>query len=177
MFFFLLLYDKGSKDGFETAKMLGDEINPNIGKNGLEYASVVHFEDNAPVSVRWNQAIENTRNDFLVFLNNDMIFHKPGWMSLLTDPLSSSEVGASGSHILHWNGFYFLEGSIFAFTRQTAQEVKNADGYVFDEQFEFTCEDADFCHRLGFRGKRLQEVRVEGDHITHLHHGTLCSSH
>ena len=170
----LICIDNGSDDNQATFSMMVDVLRPYEGKNNLRDLVVSWKEGNKPVSTRWNEAVQVAKGDVIVLLNNDMVFRQRGWLSMLDGPARRSEVGAVGSRSLHWNGFYFLEGSILAFRKEVALETAGDNYHVFDEQFEFSCEDADFSQRLQNRGKQLVTVPVEECCITHLHHGTLC---
>ena len=163
-----VLIDNGSNDGGKTMALLSSYCDVNVGD------CVVDFKKNEPISHCWNVATSFwTRGDIIVLLNNDVVFNRTGWLSALVDAVRPEGVGAAGSRTLHWNGFKFLEGSFLAFRRQVALDIAQ-DGNVFDEQFDFTCEDVDFCERLTRHGKRLVEVPIEGqNYVTHLHHGTL----
>ena len=163
-----VLIDNGSNDGGKTMALLSSFCNAEAGD------CVIQFKRNEPVAHCWNVAIAFwAKGDVVVLVNNDVVFNKSGWLSALVDAARPEGVGAAGSRTLHWNGFKFLEGSFLAFRRQAASDIAK-DGNIFDEQFDFTCEDVDFCERLSRNGKRLVEVPIEGmGYVTHAHHGTL----
>jgi len=164
-----VLVDNGSNDGGKTMAMLSSFCNAEAGD------CVIRFDRNEPVAYCWNIAIAFwAKGDTIVLVNNDVVFNKIGWLTALVDAVRPEGVGAAGSRTLNWNGFRFLEGSFLAFRRQVAQSIAQ-DGDVFDVQFDFTCEDVDFCERLTRAGKRLVEVPIEGmGYVTHAHHGTLA---
>lgn len=162
----LIMIDNGSDDGNECSRLLDKYYD-------YKTDQVFKFTANEPVSVCWNKAIEHAVGDTIMLINNDVVFHRNGWMSMLAAPLNFDQVGATGSHKMSWNGFDFLEGSFLAFRRDRVMRIA-VDGKLFDEQFEFTCEEADFCERLTRAGLTLIETGVEsGGMATHLHHGTL----
>lgn len=163
-----VLVDNGSNDGGKTMALLSSFCNAEAGD------CVIQFKKNEPVAYCWNVAISFwARGDTIVLVNNDVVFNKSGWLSALVDAVQQNGTGAAGSRTLDWNGFRFLEGSFLAFRKSVALGIAQ-DGNIFDEQFEFTCEDVDFCERLSRLGKKLVEVPIEGQgYVTHSHHGTL----
>jgi GT2 family glycosyltransferase len=161
----LMLVDNGSNDDGECFEFL-HKFATDPGRN----------EQNLPIAAVWNNAIELAKGDVIMLLNNDAIFNRRNWMSQLTEALRGRYVGAAGSRKLSWNGFDFLEGSFLAFYKATAEAIAE-DGKIFDERFEFTCEEVDFCTRLLRAGYILIDTGLERNNsVTHLHHGTLSWS-
>lgn len=159
----LIFYDNGSND-HGKATMLLRNYN----------AELVRFENNEPVARCWNDAIERAAGDVICLVNNDVVFNRTGWLSALVAPLKFNNVGAAGGHKMSWNDVEFLEGSFLAFNKDKAKKVAE-NGKVFDEQFIFTCEEADFCYRLRKAGYDLVQTSIEtSGMVTHHHHGTLA---
>lgn len=161
-----ILIDNGSVDGGEMLELL------------LSYATskttCKRFESNEPIARCWNWAIDNSHGDVIVLLNNDVVFNRDSWLPELVAPLySGRSVGISGSKTMSWNGFVFAEGAFLAFKKSFVYELAD-HGFIFDEQFEFTCEEVDFCHRAALRGKTVVATGIEDKGlVTHLGHGTL----
>lgn len=132
---------------------------------------------NEPVSRCWNEAIKDKSDgDVIIMLNNDVVFNKVGWLDRLIAPLFQNSVGIAGSKMMTWNGFTFVEGAFFAFRVEAANRIKE-NGQWFDEQFDFTCEEADFCTRMRNAGLDVVSTGIEDQgYVTHLHHGTLSWS-
>lgn len=159
----ILLYDNGSDDGGKASKLLRNYN-----------AELIRFEHNEPVAKCWNDAIDRGGGDVICLVNNDVIFNQVGWLSVLVAPLRFDNIGATGGHKMSWNDVEFLEGSFLAFNKSTALRIAE-NGFVFDEQFIFTCEEADWCLRLTKAGYQLVETSIESaGMVTHLHHGTLA---
>jgi len=164
----LILQNNGSHDSGEAGLLLIELIKP------FPSARIMTFAKNEPVGRCWNQGIELASDDIIVIVNNDIIFNNAGWINRLTEPLYRPATGLAGSKMIQWNGFEFLEGAFLAFDRKNLESVKES-GKLFDEQFQFSCEDADLCQRVKHANKWLVVTDVEASGLaTHLHHGTLC---
>jgi len=163
----MILIDNGSQDNWDAMRLLGEEALPN--------RSIVHrFQTNEPIAACWNFAFHLSTGDKVLLLNNDLIFNKTGWLEQILQPLDRSEVGAVGSTKMSWNNVEFLEGAVLAFNRDIAKSIVGDAGTIFDDGFEFTCEEMDFCYRLTQAGKELVSCPVELlGLISHLHHGTI----
>lgn len=161
-----ILIDNGSQDGNEGWKALAEF------RRG-EGDQIVRYDKNESISRCWNGAIGRASEETIICLNNDIVFLKSGWMSLLYESAEGEGVGAAGGKMMSWNGFTFLEGAFIAFRKKAALAIAE-EGMVFDEQFLFTCEDADFCHRLQRAGLWLVAAGIEEKgYARHLSHGTL----
>ena len=166
----VILIDNGSADNGLIFNLLTSYMN---------HARVVckRFEANEPIARCWNWAITQASGDVIVLLNNDVIFHKSTWLPELVAPLYRGQaIGVTGSRTMSWNGFVFVEGAFIAFRKNFALELADS-GIIFDEQFEFTGEDVDFCHRAVSRGRQLVATGIEDRGlVTHIGHGTLSWS-
>lgn len=168
----LLTIDNGSHDELMMSAMISD-FNKTLG----HVPSSLWINDrNEPIAKIWNEAIARSTGDIVMLLNNDIVFHKKGWMSAMAAPLYRPSIGIVGSKLMSWNGFQFVEGAFITFRKSEALAIAE-DGKIFDERFDFTCEEVDFCRRMERYGKQLLAVDVESKgYATHLHHGTLCWS-
>ncbi len=169
----VFVIDNGSKDSGKIFELL--LAYKQYERDKLKF-NFRRYTDNAPIAQRWNEAIIESLGEIIVLVNNDVVFNKVGWLDKLILPIynSSAIVGVTGSKLMSWNEFSFLEGAFIAFSRTVANEFSDS-GKLFDEQFEFTGEEVDFCHRVELNGKKLIETGIESQgYVTHLHHGTLC---
>lgn len=190
----LIFIDNGSKDDGRMVKAVAnffersrEEIDRRVDETEDQYWDrmkirqqtfvngwLKHNEANEPVAKCWNDAIAEAQGDTIFLINNDIIFHKPGWAQLLCETLyKQPNVGAVGGQLMSWNRFMFLEGSVFVFDRERVMKVAE-NGKIFDEQFTFTCEEVDLCARLENTGHLLLMLPLEENkYYTHLRHGTL----
>lgn len=165
----IILVDNGSLDGGLALRLLEEK------KSLFPQSVILKSEDNRHISTWWNDCVVQARHDEIVLVNNDVVFHSPAWLPALVNPLSSPSIGASGSRMLSWSGINFLEGAFLAFKKSYVQPLLGER--PFDEQFEFTCEDLDFCYRLTKLGRSLLQTDIEQlGFVTHLGHGTLSWS-
>lgn len=164
-----VLVDNGSGDAGMMLGLLSEFLRV----ENRDY--VITYPHNEAIAHCWNDAIMNyAMGDPILLLNNDVVFQKKGWMSVLVDALRPDGVGAAGSRLLSWNGHTFLEGSFLAFYKWAALQVAE-NGQIFDEQFQFTCEDLDLCVRLQKHGLALAVAPIEDlGLVKHLAHGTLA---
>lgn len=168
----LILADNGSHDEGITM----DAINAMLAVKGKESKKELFYGENKSLAFVWNDIIRNwASGDTFILLNNDVIFNNPGWQSALTGPLKvGKHVAVTGSNTMSWNGQLFLEGAFLAFRRDFVDKLTLKDGYIFDEQFEFTCEDVDLCIRAQKMGMTITPVHIEQvGLVTHLSHRTM----
>jgi hypothetical protein len=121
------------------------------------------------LSLIWNEAVRCTYTDYVLVCNNDVIFHKPGWLDEFEQALNEPGIGVVGLVGMSWKNTPFIQGSVMAFKRSTFDAVGG-----FDEQFEFTVEDVDFSKRvmkLGLIIKSFEKLRDDGS-IEHIANAT-----
>lgn len=165
----LILVDNGSQDDGKALDLLKSK------KDLFPVSVVVRSEENRNISTWWNDCLGLATHDEIILLNNDIVFNKAAWYSELLYPLGSNQTAASGSRMLGWNGVSFLEGAFLAFRKSVVLPILG--DRPFDEQFEFTCEDMDFCYRLTKAGRNILATGIEEKgYVTHLGHGTLSWS-
>lgn len=172
--FEVILFDNGTKDDgtlFEYLKNWASRL----GKLGnCERSIAIRHDRNESIAKCWNEAIDWAKGEVIVLLNNDVVFNRGGWLAALIDPLRHPSVGATGSKMMEWNNFIFLEGSFLAFKKDIALQIAE-NGKVFDERFIFTCEECDFQARLQRAGFGLKQTAIEtSGTVEHFHHQTLC---
>lgn len=169
--FELILIDNGSRDYPKTYEFLNE-----LAGVGSEYklsARVVRNEGNIAISKCWNDTILQTSGEQIFLVNNDIVFHRKGWMTVVLDSLHRSNVGAVGLQGMSWNGFTFIEGAFFCFNRGLVGQLAGPEGRMFDEQFIFSCEDADVCRRMQNIGMMTLQEPSLYSYMVHEHHGTL----
>ena len=156
----LLLIDNGSHPEKETQELLQ--------RYGQKF---LHFSDNKPISYCWNEAIKIADGDIIFCINNDVIFHKPLWLTEILSPfVSLPYIGVVGSRKISFECYDFIEGAFMAFKKTDALSIAE-NGQVFDEQFLFGYEDVDFCYRMIHAEKPLLAVPIEEmGYVTHLKH-------
>ncbi len=128
------------------------------------------FEESVCLAKAWNTAFRMSSGDRILICNNDIIFHKTGWFKEFDLALDDEGVGVVGMTGMSWHHVPFIQGSIFAFRREMFYA---ADEIGFDERFEFTCEEADWCLRIQKTGKRIVQLpHLKGEYIEHLEGAT-----
>jgi GT2 family glycosyltransferase len=129
-----------------------------------------------------NTAAFSAKGEWLVFLNNDLLFHQP-WLEPMLTPLVNSEVGAVGNvqlnpatNLIDHAGMFFDQGGIPRQARKNTLRIPHGDYSEwnclsaaclairkdlflqlggFDEEYRTGWEDADLCMRIRLQGKRL----------------------
>lgn len=150
-----------------------------LGENSWQSASVwasgkqlpvkmLRFVSPVNLSVAWNAGLDIASGENLLVINNDLIFHSPGWLEAFSSGLANLDVGIVGITGMSWSNIPFIQGSIFAFRRDILDRVGN-----FDEQFDFTCEDTDFSKRIQDNGYSIKSYEyLRGGVIEHLEGAT-----
>jgi len=127
------------------------------------------------LSACWNFALfdsdyaQYTDVEKVLVCNNDIIFHKPGWLEEFDEALNDQNVGQVGLVGMSWRNVSFIQGAVFALRKDVLEKVGR-----FDEQFTFTCEDVDYSKRLqdiGYKIKSFEWLRDNGT-IEHLEGAT-----
>jgi O-antigen biosynthesis protein len=129
-----------------------------------------------------NRGAREARGDFLVFLNNDLIFDTP-WLAQLIEPLSRRDVGAVGNvqfnpatGLIDHAGMFIDRDGMPRRARRNTRRIPDEPYREwnclsaaclairreifwelggFDEAFRNGCEDIDLCLRLRQKGYRL----------------------
>lgn|SRR3990167_7218841 len=128
-------------------------------------AKMARFEgEGVNLSKAWNTAISMATAARILVCNNDLVFLKPGWLEQFEVALDDMSVGAAGMTGMSWRWVPFLQGSLFAFRKEVFEQVGG-----FDERFQFTCEDVDFCKRLQAAGYRIHPIDppLLGEYVFH----------
>ena len=144
-----------------------------------------------------NTAAEAAKGEWLVFLNNDLIFFQP-WLEPMLVPLSQPEIGAVGNvqinpatQLIDHAGMFFDQGGIPRQARKHTLRVPVGE-YTswnslsaaclamskelfleiggFDENYRSGWEDVDLCVRLRLNRKRL--LCANKSHVQHIGGGT-----
>ena len=128
------------------------------------------FEDAVPLARAWNVCLRMSTGSKILICNNDLVFHKVGWLEEFEKALDDPAVGIVGVTGMSWQHTAFIQGSIFAIRRE---DVSPGGQFGFDERFLFTCEEVDFNLRLQRDGKRIQVLEhLKGEYIEHLEGAT-----
>jgi len=130
----------------------------------------VLLEDSVNLSKAWNLGYQMSTQYKILICNNDLIFHKSGWLEAFENELQNQEVGIVGMTGMSWQNVAFIQGSIFAFRLERFL----AHGELgFDERFLFTCEEVDFNHRVQLDGYKIRPLDyLKGEYIEHLEGAT-----
>src|SRR3989304_1609916 len=110
-----------------------------VGRREFTPVKMIRFSPGVCLSKCWNSALDVASSEQILIANNDIIFHKPGWLEKFDEVLSDPTVGVTGIVGMSWNNIPFIQGSLFAVLRGVYDLVG-----PFDERFEFTCEDIDY---------------------------------
>lgn len=125
------------------------------------------FKTSLPLGAVWNAGIDAAVGDPILILNNDIVFHGPGWWQELKQSLDEPGVGIVGLNGLSWHNVPFIQGCAFAVKRETFTRIGN-----FDESFPFTCEEVDFCKRIQCAGLTIKSHEHLRPLIEHLDNAT-----
>lgn len=140
-----------------------------------------------------NSAAEVATGEYLVFLNNDLLFYQP-WLERMLSELSDTSVGAVGNvqfnpanGLIDHAGMFFDKGGIPRQARKNTLRIPDGDYSEwnclsaaclamrkdlflelggFDEEYRTGWEDADLCVRLRSIGKRL--IVANHSHVRHV---------
>ncbi len=117
--------------------------------------------------------------DHIMFLDNDVMLHQPGWLGVLLSESSKVNVGIAGPVLSNERiaGDYpaaadglidvpCISGACFLFPRSTFNRLG-----MLDPEFARRGEDTDYCFRAKLSGLRV--VITPKLHIRHLNHGTF----
>src|SRR3990167_6428639 len=129
------------------------------------------FEEPVCLAKAWNTAFRMSVGERVLICNNDLIFHRHGWLQAFNMALDDGNVGVVGMTGMSWHNVPFIQGSIFAFRRDMFYV---GDEIGFDERFEFTCEEVDFNLRVQQAGKNIVQLPYLRDdgYIEHLEGAT-----
>jgi len=184
-----IVVDNGSSDG--SIKLL---------KSGFPSVKIIKNGKNLGFARANNQAAENAKGEYIAFLNNDTKVDSQ-WLTELLRPIyGSSEVAASGSKVLSFDGksLDFVGGMInfegkgfqIDYGKDTAKDNHDMNAFLpfvnggamminrkvfldcggFDEDFFAYYEDVDLGWRLWVLGYKV--VFAPGSIVYHHHHGT-----
>lgn len=127
----------------------------------LRHCHLYKFDSFTSLADCWNFAInEVSVGSKILLCNNDIVFHAPGWLEQFNEGLNQEGVGAVGLVGMSWRHTPFIQGCLLGFTTKTFYQVGD-----FDNQFQFTCEDVDWCRRmqnLGLGIKSYENLREQG---------------
>jgi len=147
-----------------------------------------------------NTAANVAKGEWLVFLNNDLLFFQP-WLEPMLSPLSNPDVGAVGNvqfnpaaGLIDHAGMFFDKGGIPRQARKHTLRIPEGEYSEwnclsaaclamrkelflemggFDEGYRTGWEDADLCVRLRQKGKRL--LLANQSHVRHVGGASLGS--
>lgn len=125
---------------------------------------MLKFREGVNLSRAWNEAVGVATGERVLVCNNDLCFLKPGWLDLIDIALEDKTNGVVGMTGMSWRNIPFIQGSLFAFRRELFEEIGQ-----FDERFEFTCEDVDFCKKAQDEGHKIHMIQpaLLGEYIFH----------
>lgn len=138
--------------------------------HGLGTDDLILIENASNIHAAWNKGAEQSRAEWLVFLNNDTITHGP-WLGPLLHDLIEHNAVLTGirpryetkvpSDILQRTGNRFIEGWCFAVARHTWAEHR------FCEEFVLYFGDTDFQVRVNGPMTFRPELSQKLEHLGH----------
>lgn len=136
-----------------------------------------HRDDPISLAAAWNAAYRympaEWDAEFTMFANNDIVFHKAGWMSQMLERVRSG-FHLVGIQEMTWYRFRFVEGSLFVARTETLERLKLSTYSVFDSQFKLSCEDVDLSERALRAGMKIGQITgLQPDYLVHIGHQTL----
>lgn len=136
---------------------------------------VLKFEKAVSLAHAWNVGFGMTYAQYctdgaVLFINNDLIFKKSGWLEQFEIELRKEDVGITGMLGMSWFFTPFIQGSIFAIRPKQFY----AGGEVgFDERFVFTCEETDINCRIQRDGYKISQLpHLKNEYIEHMEGAT-----
>jgi GT2 family glycosyltransferase len=156
--FTLTIVDNSDKE--ETKKYL-----ENLNKDNKDI--VVLNVENKGYGAACNVGAQNTKSEFIVFLNADLGVNMD-WLDELLRPFNDKRVAVSGARLFSEGGTEYptpekdmVIGCVFAVRRSIFEELKG-----FDENYFLFFEETDYCKRAVDAGYRV--VRSEAK-VVHFH--------
>ena len=113
------------------------------------------------------------RPEYVVFANNDIVFHKFGWWDKMRQRLDGG-LDLVGIQEMTWYKFRFVEGSLFAARSEVLETLQEKPGRLFDTRFRLSCEDVDLSQRFLKAGLKIGQVHdVQPSYLVHAGHATI----
>lgn len=109
----------------------------------------------------------------IILFNNDILFHKTGWLKILDEHMTP-DVGMAG---LDWMKQYcvpFIGGGWDCIPKKVHDEIVDRRGYFSDLGLSLVCDDVDLSgmvHKLGYNIKQISELKNK--YIEHFCHTTM----
>lgn len=156
------------------------------------------FEEHVQLGKAWNTGIHQADGEYIMLINNDILYHETSWMTRLLEPFNwteeerlerriKSEVGIVGIQHMSWYKFAFVEGVVITFPAKFKEdfdlrsEVEEYADYaypvVMDEQFMYIS-DVDFSYRVqqaGFEVIQVNHPPLQPRFLQHLGHRTIIT--
>lgn len=122
----------------------------------------------------WKMHLETSpRPEYVVFANNDIVFHQFGWWDKMKAALDDG-LDLVGIQEMTWYKFRFVEGSLFAARSEVLEALQEKQGSLFDGRFKLSCEDVDLSHRFLKSGLSIGQVHgLQHDYLSHIGHATI----
>lgn len=168
---FLHFYSNGSED--ETEKEF-NKVAPSWTWGDFCGYKASFREKPISLAAAWNAAYRYLPEpaEYTMFANNDIVFHKAGWMSKMIKRLD--EVHLTGLQEMSWYRFRFIEGSLFVARTETLEVIKMGKHVLFDTDFKLSCEDVDLSERFLRAGLDIGQTHgLQPDYLVHIGHQTL----
>lgn len=169
---FLHFYSNGSED--ETEEEFNKLAPTWVWQNFCGYKATFR-ERPQSLAAAWNAALRympDKETPYTLFANNDIVFHKSGWMSQMVDRIDQG-LGLVGIQEMTWYRFRFVEGSLFMVPTTVLNTLKRSKYQVFDTQFKLSCEDVDLSERFLRAGLDIGQVALQPEWLTHIGHQTI----
>lgn len=115
----------------------------------------------------------------IILFNNDILFHKTGWLRILDDTMNQpcengKEVGMAGLDQMKQDCVPFIGGGWDCIPKKVHDEIVKHRGYFSDPKFSLTCDDVDLSgmvQKLGYGIQRIPDLK--NLYIHHLLHKTM----
>lgn len=159
----IIYIDNGTPEGENSYEQFLAWAEENVNKGTVVGYYSSKEERPLNLAAAWNKGLENSTAELILVLNNDLIFREAGWWDEFEAALSDPTIGIVGLNGLSWANVPFIQGSCFAFTRDTLAKVG-----MFDPRFEFTTEDVDYSKRIqdiGLSIRSFEHLRPKIEHL------------
>jgi len=168
---FLHFYSNGSED--ETEEEF-NQIAPTWAWQNFCGYKATFRERPQSLAAAWNAALRYMPQEapYVLFANNDIVFHKEGWMSQMIGKLDGG-LSLVGIQEMTWYRFRFVEGSLLMAPSNVLDTIKMSRYQLFDTQFKLSCEDVDLSERILRIGLDIGQLPLQPEWLTHIGHQTI----
>ena len=171
--FELWFVDNGSQDETKEQSKI---IIPGMGSRNCVGINWYFWDSNGQTGIMpkiRNYIYPMCKGENIILFNNDILFHKTGWLRIL-DGAMTSEVGMAGLDRMKQYCIEFIGGGWDCIPKKVHDEIVDYRGYFADEEFSLVCDDVDLSGMVQKLGYGIQGVpELKNTYIHHHCHTTM----